>query len=154
GIVPLLDASLSSDPPCLKYEYIDGGDLAGLVGEWRVTGGGWRERSEVMLELARIVAFAHRLSPPIVHRDLKPATVLVQNRPGGHDLRVTDFGIGGVAAQQAIAEARLGTSLRGSHTPLYASPQQMRGEPPDPRDDAYSLGVLWHQMLTGDLAAG
>src|SRR6202043_3878143 len=34
GIVPLLDASLSVDPPCLKYEYIEGGDLAGLVREW------------------------------------------------------------------------------------------------------------------------
>jgi hypothetical protein len=77
-------------------------------------------------------------------------------------LRVTDFGIGGAAASQALEEARQGTkrgelmatALRGSHTPLYASPQQVRGEPPDPRDDVHALGVIWHQLLTGDLQSG
>jgi hypothetical protein len=78
-------------------------------------------------------------------------------------LRVTDFGIGGAAAAQALEQARhgttsrgelLATALRGSHTPLYASPQQMRGDDPDPRDDVHALGVIWYQLLTGDLQAG
>jgi hypothetical protein len=78
-------------------------------------------------------------------------------------LRVTDFGIGGAAASQALEQARHGsttrgelmaTALRGSHTPLYASPQQIKGEPPDPRDDVHALGVIWHQLLTGDLQGG
>src|SRR5262249_2829613 len=34
------------------------------------------------------------------------------------------------------------------------SPQQVRGESPDPRDDVYALGVIWYQLLTGDLASG
>src|SRR5262249_38598324 len=37
-------------------------------------------------------------------------------------------------------------------TPLYASPQQRSGSPPDPRDDVYALGVLWYQGLMGDLS--
>jgi formylglycine-generating enzyme required for sulfatase activity len=37
---------------------------------------------------------------------------------------------------------------------LYASPQQMAGADPDPRDDVYALGVIWHQLLTGDLTKG
>jgi tetratricopeptide (TPR) repeat protein len=77
-------------------------------------------------------------------------------------LRVADFGIGGLATRQAITEQTRGTSrgmflvsaLRGSCTPLYASPQQMRGAEPDPRDDVYALGVIWYQMLTGDLTTG
>jgi hypothetical protein len=43
--------------------------------------------------------------------------------------------------------------LRGAYSPLYASPEQMRGDAPDPRDDVHALGVLWYQMLTGDLTA-
>jgi hypothetical protein len=42
------------------------------------------------------------------------------------------------------------TILRGSYTPLYASPQQKDGQPPEPRDDVYSLGVIWYQLLLGD----
>jgi formylglycine-generating enzyme required for sulfatase activity len=41
--------------------------------------------------------------------------------------------------------------MRGACTPLYASPQQERGEDADPRDDVYALGVIWYQMLTGTL---
>jgi serine/threonine protein kinase len=166
GIVPLLDASLSTDPPCLKYEYIEGGDLAGLVRDWQAgtEQPRWRQASQVIVQLARIVGFAHRLTPPIVHRDLKPANVLVQRTSeGGYTLRITDFGIGGVAALPALNELNQGTTtrggllasaLRGSHTPLYASPQQIRGEPADPRDDVHALGVIWYQLLTGDLQSG
>jgi formylglycine-generating enzyme required for sulfatase activity len=76
--------------------------------------------------------------------------------------RIADFGIGGVAAGQALAKsgravsqgAFLVSALRGACTPLYASPQQMRGLPPDVRDDVFALGVMWYQMLTGNLVAG
>src|SRR5262249_25740320 len=136
----------------------------GVIGEWHRKGGKppLRQANAAILSLAKIVGHAHGLTPPIVHRDLKPANVLVHR---GNDnkarLRVADFGIGGGAAQAANAAAEkatvrgvLTTSLRGSHTPLYASPQQIRGDAPDPRDDVHALGVIWYQMLTGDLASG
>jgi serine/threonine protein kinase len=165
GIVPLLDAYLGTDPPCLKYEFIADGDLSGLVRFWEQTPDvpRWQSAARVVQKLAEIVGFAHRLSPPVVHRDLKPANVLVQRTAGDVALRVTDFGIGGVAALPALRASRQGTtsrgdliatSLRGSHTPLYASPQQVRGDDPDPRDDVHALGVIWYQMLTGDLGSG
>src|SRR5262249_58043838 len=43
---------------------------------------------------------------------------------------------------------------RGACTPLYASPQQLRGMPADPRDDIHALGVIWYQLLTGELGSG
>ena len=158
GIVPLLRTYLSADPPCLEYEYVEGGDLGVLVQELHRTNRAAPERmNRLLLDLAGIVAFAHKLPQPVVHCDLKPANVLVQSSGGSEVLRVTDFGIGGLAADQARRDT-LGTTnaltmARGSYTPLYASPQQKRGEKRDPRDDVYSLGVIWYQMLIGDLNA-
>ncbi len=165
GIVTLQHTYLSSETPCLEYEYVSGGDLAGMIQEWhraahRATP---IEISRIFHQLATVVAFAHAQEPPIVHRDLKPANILVQAGPSGWlQLKVADFGIGGVATRQALTQQTRGTTrglflataLRGSCTPLYASPQQIRGEPPDPRDDVYALGVIWYQMLTGDLTTG
>jgi hypothetical protein len=163
GIVRLLDTSLSADPPFLRYEYVAGGDLTGLAREWQGLAPAKRQEraARAVLRLAQVVGHMHRLSPPVVHRDLKPANVLVQRKELGKvELRVTDFGIGGVAAGQAVARERSGTTsrgdllataLRGSHTPLYASPQQRSGAAPDVRDDVHALGVIWYQLLTGDL---
>ncbi len=158
GIVALLNTALSADPPCLMYEYVEGGDLTGLVQQWSGLSVAERapEALALLRQLAEVVAFAHRLSPPIVHRDLKPANVLVQ-APSA--VRVADFGIGGIVSAQAVgalgASARTSrtvpTALRGSCTPLYASPQQWRGEPPSPADDVFALGVIGYQLLTGDL---
>src|SRR5437868_5507292 len=127
---------MSADCPCLEYEYIPGGDLAGWLSEAPVSA---TDRTvpvtRLVHTLAQITATAHRLEPPIVHRDLKPANVLVQLDPDGRPRPwITDFGIGGVAAGWAIGQTHGGTSrgqflataLRGAHTPLYASPQQLR----------------------------
>jgi parallel beta-helix repeat protein len=169
GIVNLRHTYLSADPPCLEYDFVAGGDLGSVIQQWhqapdtRPAALPFPELCARLLhELADIVAFAHRLDPPIVHRDLKPANILVQGQPElSGSLRVTDFGIGGVAAKQVIALTQrstpaqvLATAARGACTPLYASPQQVRGEDPDPRDDVHALGVIWHQMLVGDLTAG
>ncbi len=165
GIVALQHTYLSAEPPCLEYEYVAGGDLTGLLGDWRslpVNAERAQRAAGLVQDLSAIIGFAHRQNPPVVHRDLKPANILVQQVPGGGlQLRVADFGIGGVAASHALARtgrdvsqgAFLVTALRGAHTPLYASPQQMRGLPPDPRDDVYSLGIIWYQLLTGNLMA-
>jgi hypothetical protein len=73
---------------------------------------------------------------------------------------VADFGIGGLAARRALEQQAsrasvisrtLPSAVQGAFTPLYASPQQIRGEKPDPRDDVHALGVIWYQLLTGDL---
>jgi TPR repeat protein len=162
GVVALLQTYLNADPPCLEYEYVEGGDLAALIQEMHARGRlkpGTANR--LLLHLAKVVAPFHGADPPIVHGDLKPANVLVQRDESGRvKLRVTDFGIGGLAAARAAREARQPTrsrqelvtdAVRGAYTPLYASPQQMRGEPADPRDDVHALGVIWYQLLTGDL---
>jgi formylglycine-generating enzyme required for sulfatase activity/serine/threonine protein kinase len=165
GVVPLLQTYLSADPPCLEYEYVEGGDLGSLIQEMHANGQVTPEAATgLLLQLAEVVAAAHQADPPIVHGDLKPANVLVQRSAGGtFVLRITDFGIGGLAVAQAIRatahptrsrQELLTEAVRGAYTPLYASAEQMvrrRGEAADPRDDVHALGVIWYQLLTGDL---
>ena len=109
GIVPLLHTYLSADPPCLAYEYIDGGDLAGLI-QGRRRRPSRRQSAQVIQRLAEIVGFAHRLNPPIVHRDLKPANVLVKPRPDGKWVCGSPTSASaGLAIQQAVAQSRRGS---------------------------------------------
>ncbi len=160
GFVRLVATHLNAEPPCLAYEYVEGGDLSNLIRNWHRDGSGPSpsQAAEVILQLAEIVGFAHRLNPPIVHRDLKPANILV----AGHQFKITDLGIGGLAAARTIGQSQNRTSqgqflvsaVRGSFTMLYASKQQMAGALPDPRDDVVALGVIWYQIFTGDLTTG
>jgi len=165
GIVSLQNTYLRAEIPCLQYEYIEGGDLVGLIREWHCGAAPFHpdQVTKIILELALIAGAAHRATRPIVHRDLKPANILVHASPDGNmTLKVTDFGIGGAAVSQSIRETTRGTSrsqfaasaVQGTFTPLYASPQQMRGDSADPCDDVFSIGVIWYQCLTGDLAGG
>jgi formylglycine-generating enzyme required for sulfatase activity len=155
GIVSLLDFNVKADPPWLKYEFIEGGDLRAHAALFFGTAS-----TPAIRELAEIVGRFHRLDPPVVHRDLKPSNILLTHRADGrHGLRIADFGISGIAASRALDQEQLATRpsaalptvLLGSHTPLYASPQQRQGAPANPRDDVFALGVLWYQLLTGNL---
>ena len=186
-VVPLLDAVLDGDTPWLMYEYVPGGDLTDLIHRWQTLPPAEREAAVVVAlhQLAATVGTFHRLAPPLVHRDLKPSNILQsgirdqelgvsKQEPANSGssltpdsrlltpvmLRITDFGIGGVAVEYlrthhpvgvSLMTGWLETALRGSHTPLYASPQQRAGQPPDPRDDVHALGVIGYQMMTGRL---
>ena len=160
AIVPVLFHNLSASPPWVMYEYVPGGCLADLIREWQALPAADRVTQALAAwrELAEAVAHLHRLG--IAHRDLKPSNALRDERTGR--LRLTDFGISGVVAKASlIQETRGGTTrggrllsyLRGSHTPLYASPQQRDGADPDLRDDVHALGVIGYQMLVGRLDA-
>jgi hypothetical protein len=161
GIVRLYGYNLEHDTPYLVYEYIPGGNLSALLAARREKNG-TPSPSEVLGWITQIVealAFAHARG--LVHRDLKPANVLLA---ADGRLKLADFGIGSALATHAAREGRLGSSalphltmleqaslFRGAGTPLYMSQEQKRNEPPDPRHDLYSLGVLWYQLLVGDV---
>jgi len=105
-------------------------------------------RLRLFLQLADAVAYAHRRL--LVHRDLKPGNVLV-DREG--QVKLLDFGI---AKALDPAEGDAGSTLSGERpfTPLFASPEQVRGEPVTTATDLYSLGVLLYVLLTGERPYG
>jgi serine/threonine protein kinase len=162
GIVQLRHTFLSAEPPFLEYELVEGGDLGGLIVEWHRQKGGPTpaEAARLIQRLAEIVAFAHARG--IIHRDLKPANILVQGEIGSAArLKIADFGIGAITADTAYREARLTGAMStrtaaaacGGYSLYYASPEQTRGAAADPRDDVHALGVVWYQLLIGDLTA-
>lgn len=163
GIVKLRRAWLESDPPCLEYEYVNGGDLCGLMAEWLSLDDEKRNTLSVRVikRLAKILAPLHAMDPPLVHRDLKPANVLVPRGPKGKfNLKISDFGIGGLAAESiskrpsdlSTPSGLLTKTLRGTCSALYAGPEQRGGAPPHPADDIHALGVMGYQLLVGDLS--
>src|SRR5262249_25493171 len=53
-----------------------------------------------------------------------------------------------------VIEEKVRRSGRGGLPALYRAPEQGRGEPAGPREDVYALGVIWHQLLAGNLGVG
>ncbi len=145
GFLRLQRAYLEAEPPCLQYESFEAGDLGALVREWHADPSGPASVTAAALvrQLAAALASMHSLEPPLVHRHLRPACVRVRgSATGDHVCKIAGLGVDELMPP------------RDRHAELYASPEQQRGEPPDPRDDVYALGVLWHQLLSGDLDAG
>ena len=103
-------------------------------------------RLQLFLQLADAVAHAHRKL--LVHRDLKPSNVLVT---ADQQVKLLDFGIAKALDPLDQPLDGSGITLAGERpfTPLYASPEQIRGEAVGTATDIYSLGVLLYVMLTG-----
>ena len=122
----------------LSMEYVDGEDLASLL---RRIG---RLPPDKALEIARQLcaglAAAHEYG--VLHRDLKPTNVMLDGRG---KVRLTDFGLAGLAEEFGGHELRAGT-------PAYMAPEQLAGKEVTVRSDIYSLGLLLYEVFTGKRA--
>ena len=119
----------------LSMEYVDGEDLASLL---RRIGRLPQERAvEIARQICAGLAAAH--DQGILHRDLKPANVMIDGRGR---VRITDFGLAGLAAEIAGADVRSGT-------PAYMAPEQLAGREVTVRSDIYALGLVLYELFTG-----
>jgi eukaryotic-like serine/threonine-protein kinase len=101
---------------------------------------------QLLRPIAEALDAAHAAG--IVHRDLKPQNVFLVWDPGGDTVpKLLDFGTAKLLIE-SLVETASGTPVG---TPLYMSPEQARGEKVDGRADVYALGVLCHEMLTGQM---
>jgi serine/threonine protein kinase len=139
---------LPSGAPYMVMEYLEGEDLSQrLLSGVAVP---IEDAVDYVIQCCEAMHVAHRSG--IVHRDLKPANLFLTQRPDGSALlKVLDFGISKVkttdAAQLSLTHTQ---AMMGS--PLYMSPEQMRSSKDvSPSADIWSIGVILHELLSGDL---
>jgi eukaryotic-like serine/threonine-protein kinase len=97
------------------------------------------QAADILLQVLAALDHAHRKG--IVHRDIKPENVMLT--PDGV-AKVADFGLA-----RAYAEGRTTQAGNVTGTVQYLAPEQLQGEPADPRTDLYSVGVVAYELLTG-----
>ncbi len=149
GIVPVHELGRQDAGYYIAMDYVAGRDLRALVDRTRARGGRLSVAlaAHVAWRVADALDHAHRRRDGeggelrVVHRDVSPANVLL-----GFDgnVRIIDFGI----AQAAFRSAPRRAVLRGKLG--YMSPEMVRGLPVDRRSDVFALGVVLHEMLTGE----
>jgi serine/threonine-protein kinase len=108
------------------------------------------ETVDILKPLLSAVEAAH--AQGVVHRDLKPANIFLQRgeREGDFQVKVLDFGVAKLGADQLPAEEQLTVSGCIVGTPCYMAPEQALGEPTqDHRVDIWAVGVIAYEMLAG-----
>ncbi len=138
NIVTIYDAGDEQDLAFIAMELLEGDDLEkntkkdNLLPMRKVIG--------YIADVADGLDYAHQQG--IVHRDIKPANIMLLN---SGVVKITDFGIARITA---TSQTQTGV-VKG--TPFYMSPEQFSGEKVDGRSDIFSLGVMFYQLLTGEL---
>ena len=155
GIVTLHEFGQQDGLYFILMEFVDGVNLAQLMKTGRVSP---REALAIVPQICDALQFAH--DQGIVHRDIKPENILL-DRLGR--VKVADFGIAKVVAAvcDRLAEeegnqrrSQTAATLDGKiiGTPQYMAPEQIdHPSDVDHRADIYALGVVFYQMLTGEL---
>lgn len=140
NIARLLDGGVTDDGvPFFVMDYVDGKSIDDYCDE---NGLNAKARLRLMLDVCDAVQYAHR--GLVVHRDLKPGNVLVEE---GGRVRLLDFGVARVLEPSASPGQATHYTQRPV-TPVFASPEMLRGDPVDVTTDVYSIGVMLYLLLT------
>lgn len=139
NIIEIYDVGEYNGRQYIVMEYVRGKSLKQLIalrGALDV-----KEASAIMEQLTSAVAEAHKQH--IIHRDIKPQNVLVKD---DGTVKITDFGI--ALAQDSIQLTQTDSVMGSVH---YLAPEVARGEMASEQSDVYSLGVVFYELLTGDV---
>jgi serine/threonine-protein kinase len=129
--------------PFIVMEYCEGETLSQRMRRRPIEAG---EFLSIARQIAAGAAAAHEGG--IVHRDLKSANIMIE--PTGQ-VKILDFGLAKTLPTEFSATARDSSASRMFGTLHYLAPEQVRGQPADPRTDLFSIGVIFFQIATGQL---
>ena len=146
GIVGIHDFGQTGDLYYLIMEYIEGRDLRALIHEHKLEPA---EALQIIPQICDALQYAHEEG--IVHRDIKPENVLV-DRKGR--VKIADFGLAKIL-DPGTHDGRLTGTRQVMGTWRYMAPEQLDNPlAVDHRADIYSLGVVFYELLTGELPIG
>jgi hypothetical protein len=134
NLVTIYDVGVDGDVAYIAMELLEGQSLQRMLRQQGRLD--YATAADLAAQIAEGLEHAHRHA--IVHRDVKPGNVMVS--PSGQ-AKLTDFG---VAYVPSSSMTQTGVAV-GS--PKYMSPEQVLGQPADPRSDVFSLGVMLYEML-------
>lgn len=130
----------------LLLEFVDGVNLRDAMLEGQLT---TAEALAIVPQLCDALQYAH--DEGVVHRDIKPENILLDKRGR---VKIADFGLAKLMQPQA-EERRLTGTRQLLGTLNYMAPEQIEGRTQiDHRADIYSLGVVFYELLTGELPLG
>jgi serine/threonine protein kinase len=146
NIVTIHDFGNAGDWYYLVMEYVDGPTLRDVLREKQPTVG---EILEIVPHICDAIQYAYEQG--IVHRDIKPENILLDTRG---NVKIADFGLAKLLLLAPdLTTLTLTRQVVG--TPNYMAPEQMeRAINVDHRADIFSLGVVFYEMLTGELPLG
>jgi serine/threonine-protein kinase len=125
----------------MALEYVEGRNLREFLAKK-----GPPELALALRIMRQVAAALQRASElGIIHRDIKPENILLTKRG---EIKVADFGLSRCFAAETVTPniTQSGVTLG---TPLYMSPEQVQGQPLDPRTDIYSFGVTCYHLFAG-----
>ena len=131
--------------PFFIMEFVDGLNLRQLERAGKLSP---REALQIVPQICEALQFAH--DEGIVHRDIKPENILLDKKGR---VKIADFGIAKILGGEPDVAAH--RNKAGIGTPHYMAPEQMeKPQTVDHRADIFSLGVVFYEMLTGELPLG
>ena len=146
NIVTVYDFGRAGDLYYFVMEYVEGSNLRHVMQSGQVS---TTQALGIVPQICEALQFAHDAS--IVHRDIKPENILIT--PAGR-VKIADFGLAKLLGLVPNTE-RLTATQQVMGTPQYMAPEQFeRPQSVDHRTDIYSLGVVFYEMLTGELPLG
>jgi serine/threonine-protein kinase len=146
NIVPIYEIGIHQGQHYFSMKLVEGGSLQELMARERESSGetvtAIQQAVNLLAKIARAVHYAHQHG--VLHRDLKPGNILLDAQGEPH---ITDFGLA------KILEHEIGVTRTAEiiGTPSYMSPEQAAGHQLSTASDAWSLGVILYQLLTGQL---
>ena len=146
NVVTVIDLGQSGSVYYFLMEFVDGVNLRQMLQAGKLAP---RDALDLILQICEALEYAH--GEGVVHRDIKPENILVDKKGR---VKISDFGLSKLLGV-ARPDLQLTQSNQVMGTMHYMAPEQI--DQPlavDYRADLYSLGVVFYEMLTGELPLG